>query len=67
MSFKEKHELDQLTKEIETLESNKSKFVNKLNSGDLPYNELTSTAQEIEIFTKSLEDKEIRWLELSEE
>ena len=67
MSFKEKHELDQLTKEIETLETNKSKLVNKLNSGEMPYNELATAAQEIDTLSKSLEDKEIRWLELSEE
>ena len=66
MSFKEKHELEQLTKEIEKLETEKVNLENKLSTGGLPYNELTSIAFEIEKIVALLGKKEMRWLELSE-
>jgi ATP-binding cassette subfamily F protein uup len=66
MSFKEKHELEQLTKEIEKLETEKQTLETKLNAGGLPYNELTNFAFEIEKITTQLEENELRWLELSE-
>ena len=66
MSFKEKHELEQLTEEIEKLEKEKLALENKLNEGGLPYNELTNFAFEIEKITTQLEENELRWLELSE-
>lgn len=65
-SFKEKHEFEQLTKDIETLETEKAALVVKMNGGSLNYQEISDAAAKIETITQQLEEKELRWLELSE-
>lgn len=65
LSYKEQRELEQLEVDIATLEANKEKLIQKLNSGG-SHEELTEWANEIEEITNSLEEKEMRWLELSE-
>ena len=66
LSFNEKHELELLSKEIATMEMEKQNLLNSLNAADLPYTELTELSGKIEKLTASIEEKEIRWLELSE-
>ena len=65
-TYKEKLEFDELTKEISQLEIDKKNIENKLNSGNLEYNELSELAINIEKVTLLLSQKEMRWLELSE-
>lgn len=66
ISFKEKHEMEALEKSIQKLESMKDELTLKLNSGLLPYDELSALSLEIKKISDDLEAKELRWLSLSE-
>jgi len=66
LSFKEKRELETLESEIAELESKKAELIEKLNKGVPDHEELMALSKEIEKFTNELEEKELRWLELSE-
>lgn len=66
LSFKEKRELEQLEKQIEALETEKSQINEALNSGTLNNNELIVKSSRFSEITDLLEEKEMRWLELSE-
>lgn len=65
-SFKEKREFEQLGKEIEALGKEKEEIQGQLNSGQLSYDQLQSLASRIATITDLLDEKELRWLELSE-
>lgn len=66
LSFKEQTEFKQLEKDIELLNKEKASLTEKL-SGELSnHEEIQKTAQRIEEIILSLDDKELRWLELSE-
>lgn len=65
-TFKEKREFEQLEKEIPELTSEKEAITQKLNSGDTPYEELQQLSVRIGEISKLLDEKELRWLELSE-
>ncbi len=64
--FKEKREFDQLSKEIAALTKEKETITEKLNSGDIPFDELQQLSLRIGEVTALLDEKELRWLELSE-
>jgi ATP-binding cassette subfamily F protein uup len=49
-----------------TLEIEKDSFVEKLNQGSEDFQLLTDWAKAIEDIKSNLEEKELRWLELSE-
>ena len=66
LSFKEKREFEMLESEIAALEKEKLQLNEKLAAGGLDYPELQSAAERIGHITQSLEEKEMRWLELSE-
>ena len=66
LSFKEQRELEQLEKDIPALEQEKGELGTLLSSGTLSHEELTATAAKIADIINSLEEKEMRWLELSE-
>lgn len=66
LSYKEKREFEVLEKEIAELTKEKE-FVNlRLNSGDASFDELQKLSNRIGELTKLLDEKELRWLELSE-
>jgi ATP-binding cassette subfamily F protein uup len=65
-SFKEKREFELLQKEIEQLSAEKESITAKLNSGNLPFDELQQLSNRIGEVTNLLDEKEFRWLELSE-
>lgn len=65
-SFKEKREFELLQKEIEELSAEKESITAKLNSGNLPFDELQQLSNRIGEVTTLLDEKEMRWLELSE-
>lgn len=65
-SFKEKREFELLQKEIEELSKEKQTITEKLNSGSVPYEELQTLSNRIGEVTALLDEKEMRWLELSE-
>ncbi len=65
-SFKDKREFDLLEKEIADLTKEREMITNKLNNSKTPFEELQQLSIRIGELTKSLDEKEIRWLELSE-
>jgi ATP-binding cassette subfamily F protein uup len=66
LSFNEKREFEQITKDIPLLEKEKNDITEKMASGNLPYEELQKLSTRITEITQLLEEKEMRWLELSE-
>jgi len=64
-SFKEQKEFDDLEKEIEASESKKNELIEKLSSPDSGA-KITQWSKELETLDKELENKTLRWLELSE-
>jgi len=66
VSFKEKREFELLAKEIETLTVEKSSIHEKFSQGNLSFDELQSLSERIGAVTQMLDEKEMRWLELSE-
>jgi ATP-binding cassette subfamily F protein uup len=65
-SFKEKREFELLQKEIAELTKEKETITLLLNSGSTPFEELQQLSQRIGEVTSLLDEKELRWLELSE-
>ena len=66
LSYKEQRELEQLEIDIPALEQQKSDLENALSSGTLSIDELTAASAKIAELIEQLEEKEMRWLELSE-
>ena len=66
LSFNEKREYEQLTKDIESLEKEKAELESALASGSLTNDELISKSQRFQDITNLLDEKELRWLELDE-
>jgi ATP-binding cassette subfamily F protein uup len=66
LSYKEKREFEQLQQEISSLEKEKQTITEQLNSGSLPFEQLQQLALRISEITGLLDEKEMRWLELSE-
>ncbi|HUR67471.1 MAG TPA: ABC-F family ATP-binding cassette domain-containing protein [Chitinophagaceae bacterium] len=66
LSYKEKREFDLLEKEISKLTKEKEVVTGKLNSGNTPFDELQELSHRIGEVTRLLDEKEMRWLELSE-
>jgi ATP-binding cassette subfamily F protein uup len=65
-SFKEKFEFEQLEKDIAKLEEEKSRLTELLSSGNAPANEIAEYSQQIGKVIAELDEKGLRWLELSE-
>ncbi|WP_126970751.1 ABC-F family ATP-binding cassette domain-containing protein [Gynurincola endophyticus] len=66
MGFKEKREFELLGKEIEALTTEKSTIEQDLGNGSLPFDKLQELSLRIQTINELLDDKELRWLELSE-
>ncbi len=66
MSYKEKREYEQLTQEIEKLTDEQKKLEEALCSGTLSVEELTEKSKRLPEIKDELDEKEMRWLELSE-
>jgi ATP-binding cassette subfamily F protein uup len=67
LSFKEKFEYQELEKEIEKLETEKAELTEKLNAGGAAnHNDIKSWTERIGIIIQMLDEKSLRWLELSE-
>ena len=65
-SFKEKREFEQLEKEIADLTCEKEAVTLKLSDSQTSFDELQKLSLRIGVITKLLDEKELRWLELSE-
>ena len=66
MSFKEKREFEQLEKEIAELETEKAQIEEQLCSGTLSVDELTEKSKRLPEVNDLIDEKTMRWLELSE-
>lgn len=66
MTFKEKSEYDKLTKEIEALEAEKKQIEDALSNGSIQGDELMEKSMRIGKLNDELDEKSMRWLELSE-
>ncbi|MFN0048256.1 MAG: ABC-F family ATP-binding cassette domain-containing protein [Cytophagales bacterium] len=66
LSFKEKTEYETLEKEIATMEAEKALLTEEMNAGNLDHKKLSEHAQKIQKLTDLVDEKSIRWLELSE-
>jgi ATP-binding cassette subfamily F protein uup len=66
MTFKEKHEFEKLEKEMPALEKEKEKLTTVLSDETLNYDQITVLADSLTKVTQTLEEMELRWLELSE-
>ena len=65
-TFKEKFEFEQLEKEIPELQKEKGELEEKMNAGSMDYDGLQKAAERISSIVQLLDEKEMRWLELSE-
>ncbi len=66
LSFKEKKEMEQLETDIAALEAEKNEIEAALCSGTLSADELTEKSKRLPQLTEELDEKSMRWLELSE-
>ena len=66
MSFKEKREFEQLEQDIATLEAEKKVLEEALCSGGLSIDELTEKSKRLPLVSDLIDEKTMRWLELSE-
>lgn len=66
MSFKEKQEFERLEREVATLEEEKKLLEEALCSGALSVDELTEKSKRLPVLNEELDEKTMRWLELSE-
>jgi ABC transport system ATP-binding/permease protein len=66
LNFKEKREFEELSTEIETLELEKKSIENELSQGLLGNEELLNKSKRHGEIMKILDERELRWLELSE-
>ena len=66
MTFKEKQEFEQLEADLAALGAEKSRLEAELSSGTLPYDRLLAASERIVDINALLDEKELRWLELSE-
>lgn len=66
LTFKEKREFEALESEIEALEVEKKELLDKMNSGSGSGEELVAWGQRYQEVSDLLDDKSMRWLELSE-
>jgi ATP-binding cassette subfamily F protein uup len=66
LGFKEKKEFDTLEKEIATLNKEKEQLTSKISDPALPFDQIQAVSARIGEITALVDEKELRWLELSE-
>ncbi|TXH19992.1 MAG: ABC transporter ATP-binding protein [Chitinophagaceae bacterium] len=66
ISYKEKREFEQLEKEIADLQAEKEDLTNKMNDANTAFDELQSISNRFSTVSDLIDEKEMRWLELSE-
>jgi ATP-binding cassette subfamily F protein uup len=65
LSYMEKRELDQLTKDIHVLEKERDEINRIFNRKDVPYDDVRALSDALGVILRQLEQKEYRWFELS--
>ncbi len=66
LSFKEQRELEEINKSLPILEAKKEELTNLLSDPNLGYDKIVTIGDELQKIVDELEEKEFRWLELSE-
>ena len=66
LTFKERQEFEQLEKDIEALEQEKTDIESALSSGTASVDEITTMSKRLPLLNDELDEKSMRWLELSE-
>ena len=66
LTFKEKREFEQLEKDIAALEAEKKQIEDALSSGTISIDEITAMSKRLPLLNDELDEKSMRWLELSE-
>jgi ATP-binding cassette subfamily F protein uup len=66
LSYKEKREMEQLEKDIEALEAEKKQIEEALCGGTTSVEEITRMSKRLPVLNDELDEKSMRWLELSE-
>jgi ATP-binding cassette subfamily F protein uup len=66
LSYKEQREFEMLEKELADLEREKTEITHKLSASDLPFPELQKLSERMGEISGLIDEKELRWLELSE-
>ncbi len=66
LTYKEQKELEQLEKDLEALASEKAELETKLSTGTLAFEDLLKASERIAEIIDATDEKELRWLELSE-
>ncbi|MFI3298978.1 MAG: ABC-F family ATP-binding cassette domain-containing protein [Rikenellaceae bacterium] len=66
LSFNEKREFEMIEAQLPELEARKQELEELLNSGTLSVDELVATSQEVSTVIEEIDEKSMRWLELSE-
>jgi ATP-binding cassette subfamily F protein uup len=66
LTFKEKREMEQLEKDIEALEVEKKQIEEALCGGTTSVEEITRMSKRLPLLNDELDEKSMRWLELSE-
>ena len=66
LTFKERQEFEQLEKDIEALEQEKGHIEAALSSGTASVDEITAMSKRLPLLNDELDEKSMRWLELSE-
>ena len=66
VSFKEQREFDMLEKELSDLNAERTTITEQLSSGNLDFETISQLSERILRINNLLEEKEMRWLELSE-
>ncbi len=66
LSYKETRELEQLEKDIATLEAEKAQIVEELSAGNIDTEKIIAHGKRLPEVESLLEEKEMRWLEIQE-
>ena len=66
LSYKEQRELEQIEMELQSLNEERTKLEAEISSGTLPYDRLSEVSKRIEEIISTIDEKEMRWLELNE-
>ena len=66
LTYKEQKELEQLEKDLESLAAEKAELEEALSSGTMPFDKLQEASHRIGEIIELTDEKEMRWLELSD-
>jgi ATP-binding cassette subfamily F protein uup len=66
LTYKEQKELEQIEKDLEALAAEKAELETALSSGTLPFDDLQAASKRIGEIIEETDEKEMRWLELTD-